>query len=471
MQLLFLILMGIPSCKKFVEINPPVTKLTEPSVFANEATATGAQLGIYLQMFSGTYQVPLYFSLSADELQNYSSDNSIYPYYINLLLPNSDALIWNTGYNYIYQANAVIEGLNTSTAIAAPIKKQLSGEAYFTRAFWYFYLLNSYGDLPLCTITDYKVNALLARSSKDVVYSQIINDLKNAQGLLNGNYVDQSDTTATTDRIRPNVAVGTALLARAYLYAGKYDSAELEATSVIEDPKYSLEPNLNNVFLANSNETIWQLETPFPDLQTMQSQIGQGYILTAVPSSGGYQNCTTISPQLLNSFEAGDQRMADWVGVYTDNSVTPAVNYYYPFKYQVHDNNNNPSNRTEYTMMLRLAEQYLIRSEARAQQGNTQGALDDLNVIRQRAGLGDYSGATDQASLLAAILHERQVELFTEWGHRWFDLKRTGNVNSVMSVGAPSKGAIWNANGYQQLFPIPQIEIQNDHNLTQNFGY
>jgi hypothetical protein len=69
-------------------------------------------------------------------------------------------------------------------------------------------------------------------------------------------------------------------------------------------------------------------------------------------------------------------------------------------------------------MVLRLAEQYLIRAEARAHQGNLTGAKDDLDKIRNRAGLEGIPITNTQA-MLDAIAHERQVELFTEWGHRW----------------------------------------------------
>ena len=95
-------------------------------------------------------------------------------------------------------------------------------------------------------------------------------------------------------------------------------------------------------------------------------------------------------------------------------------------------------------------------------------AAADLNVIRQRAGLTNTT-ATGQQAILNAILHERQVEFFTEWGHRWFDLKRTGNVNAVMSVVTPQKGGIWNANW--ALYPIPISEITLNPNLKQNPGY
>src|SRR5438552_17436425 len=114
-------------------------------------------------------------------------------------------------------------------------------------------------------------------------------------------------------------------------------------------------------------------------------------------------------------------------------------------------------------MYLRLAEQYLIRAEARTQENNISSAQTDLNVIRSRAGLGPVT-ASDKASLLAAILHERQVELFTEWGHRWFDIKRTGTVDATMTVVTSQKGGTWNTN--QQWYPIPQSELQNDVNLV-----
>jgi len=119
-------------------------------------------------------------------------------------------------------------------------------------------------------------------------------------------------------------------------------------------------------------------------------------------------------------------------------------------------------------MVLRLAEQYLIRAEARAQQNNVGGAQSDLNTIRTRAGLPNTT-ANDKTSLLAAIIHERQVELFSEWGHRWLDLKRSGNLDAMMAVVAPAKGATWSSNW--QWYPIPSYEIVQDPNLVQNPGY
>ncbi|HEY4197911.1 MAG TPA: RagB/SusD family nutrient uptake outer membrane protein, partial [Mucilaginibacter sp.] len=123
---------------------------------------------------------------------------------------------------------------------------------------------------------------------------------------------------------------------------------------------------------------------------------------------------------------------------------------------------------TEYVMVLRLGEQYLIRSEARAQQGNFTGAQADLDTIRQRAGLASTT-ASDKAGLLAAILHERQVELFTEWGHRWLDLKRTATINATMDTVCRQKGGTWDS--HWQLYPVSAYEIKTDPNLSQTPGY
>jgi hypothetical protein len=403
-----------------------------------------------------------------DELTNYSQTTFLIQYYIDGMAAINSPGPWQNAYNYIFQANAIINGLQNNTAISPTINQQLTGESKFIRAFWNFYLTNLYGNIPLVTGTNYAVNDVLSRSTRSQVYQQIIADIKDAQNLLNSNYVDATDTTVTTDRGRPTTWAATALLARVYLYTASYDSAEAQATAVINNTGlYSLCQDLNNVFLANSTEAIWQLDIPLPS--SINTPDGLNFILTSAPSTaaGAVGNSATISPQLLSAFDSGDNRETSWISVFTSSTI-PVTNYYFPYKYKVAES----SNITEYVMVLRLAEQYLIRAEANAQLGNTSGAISDLNIIRNRAGLGYYAGGSDQASILNAILHENQVEMFTEWGHRWFDLIRTGNASAVM--GSPgnvcqAKGASWNPNS--ELFPIPENEIKLDPNLTQNNGY
>ncbi len=114
---------------------------------------------------------------------------------------------------------------------------------------------------------------------------------------------------------------------------------------------------------------------------------------------------------------------------------------------------------TDPVYVLRIAEQYLIRAEARAQQGtNLSGALADLNAVRARAGVALATDAS-VSGLLLAIENERRVEFALE-PFRWFDLARTGRAVAVLNVPA-----------YELLFPIPTTEITLNPNLTQNTGY
>ena len=454
------------SCKKFVTVDAPVTQLVTVSVFNNDGTATAAQTVIYSSMFNdqSTFRIEYYTGVSGDELTDYGGYPNLYDNSLNAI---DDGPIvggnWTQSYNYIFKANLVIEGLQNSKGISPSVKQQLLGEAKFVRAFWYFYLVNLYGDVPLILSSDYKVNGTASRKPKEQIYQQMIIDLKDANMLLSSNYVDVNDTSVSTERVRPNKSAATALLARVYLYIGDWKNAEETSDSVINNSTlYKLDSNLNNVFLANSTETIWQLMAPPTSYYT---QDGGFFILHTAPTSSTYT--ISLSEQLLDAFEGGDKRKSNWI----DSISILGKTYYYPFKYKA---GTSSTTVTEYEMVIRLAEVYLIRAEARAQQGNitdlNNGALSDLNAIRNRAGLFNYAGATDKTSILTAILHERQVELFTEWGHRWFDLKRTNSIDSVMTVVTPQKsGLSWSS--IQQFYPIPLTDIQTDPNLKQTSGY
>jgi starch-binding outer membrane protein, SusD/RagB family len=337
--------------------------------------------------------------------------------------------------------------------VSPAVKKQLTGEAKFMRSFWYFYLVNIYGSVPLVTTTDYRINSTAPRASKEKLYEQIINDLVDAQAILSSNYVDASDTVITVDRIRPTKWAAMALLARVYLYNKEWRNAEIQSTNVISNSTmFDLVGDLNQVFLMNSPEAILQLQPATPGYNTNE---GAALILTSTPTT------VSLSREFLNSFESGDSRKAKWIDSISANGSV----FYFPFKYKIRIGDQI----SEYSMVLRLAEQYLIRAEARAQQGNILGAQEDLNIIRSRAGLPNTT-ASSQSDLIAAVQHERRAELFTEWGHRWFDLKRTNTVDNVMSVITPTKGGdAWKS--YQQYYPIPITDILANKSLTQTDGY
>jgi len=165
--------------------------------------------------------------------------------------------------------------------------------------------------------------------------------------------------------------------------------------------------------------------------------------------------------------EPADKRKT-WVRTVT----VSGKQYNSPYKYKL----NTSAPREEYNMVLRLAEQYCIRAEARAMLDQLPDAVNDLNTIRKRAGLADLTNITTQTRAIAAVEQERRIELFAEWGHRWFDLKRwpasrpthpnEKRIDEVMNALRP---ATWKTTAV--LWPIPSTEIIRNPSLTQNEGY
>ncbi len=441
------------ACKKFVSIPPPAGEVTTPALFATEASARSAIAGLYSNMMvanlsfvNGGFTV--YTGLSADEIYNSTTSATYDPFTGNNLLSTDfvvSSRFWTKGYELIYSTNACIEGLNRSSAIADSVKTKMLGELYFVRAYCHFNLLQVFGDIPLIVTTDYTVNAVLGRSRQEDVYLQIQDDLTKAVSLLPVTY-------ASTDRARPNRWAAKALQARVHLYKKEWALAEAAASEIISAGTYSLPSSLASVFLTNSGETIWQL---IPVLPTACTAEGNAFI----PASATVRPSFVIANGLLNAFEPGDQRKTQWVKTNTVSGIP----YAYPAKYKVASIAAGTA-KTECNILFRLAEIYLIRSEARAMQSNFTGSRSDINVIRNRAGLGN-TAAADQSALLAALEQERRVELFTEGGHRWFDLKRWGRTDAVL--GTLKTG--WQTT--DALYPVPYADMQANPQLVQNPGY
>lgn len=449
------ILLAFVGCEEFVEVDPPEISLVGETVFEDDVNASAAMAGLYSRMvessstvFTGLQSITLFSGLSSDEFINYSAVDIYVEFADNEILDNNGfiAAQWNSLYQFIYSSNSILEGVENSNGVTDSLANQFEGEAKFVRAWCYFYLTNFWGDVPLALSSDYEFNALLPRVPQTQVYDQIVRDLIDAQSLLD-------DEFSSSQRIRPTKAAATALLARVYLYREDWTNAESAASSLIDDGRFSLSSNLDDVFLTDSQEAIWQLQAVRSGFATFE---GTTFILTRTPRSSG----VSLRPEFLNSFEFGDLRESSWVGTLTAGSSE----FFYPFKYKQRflDENESPN---EFLTVLRLAEIYLIRAEARAQQNNINGAQEDINVIRARAGLA-VTSAVDRNSLLTAIQQERKVELFTEFGHRWLDLKRTEKATATLSPVKP---------GWQEtdvLWPIPLDEFLNNPNLgQQNLGY
>lgn len=441
------------SCKKFIDIDPPIDAIETDQVFGSDKLALEAMTGLYSKMMQTTFFYSnggstIYPALSSDEIQN-SIGNDYSPFYSNSIAPNNSYIndnFWGPLYSHIYQANLILEGIQESTALSLTNKSQIEGEARFIRAFCYFYLVNYFGDVPITTVSDYNINAKTSRSGIDDVYKLIESDLTAAVSLLTDDYRIQS-------RMSPNKETAKALLARVYLYEKKWDAAFQQANDIIKSGIYSLEPDVKDVFKLSSTETIWQLSPV----------IGNGFYNTVegsvfIPWDPSLMPDFIMSSTLFQAFENNDLRKISWL----DSSVVDTKAFYYPAKYKVKFSFD--AIIQEANIVFRLAEQYLIRAEALTHIEKTAEANIDLNTIRNRAGLNELS-ISNENELLTAIDNERRIELFAEWGHRWFDLKRTGQAAAILSVLKPK----WKSSA--ALYPIPFLQLQLNPSLTQNEGY
>ena len=439
------------NCESYIDVDLPDSQLIGETVFNDLGTAEAAVTNIYSELSNNILVcgnnkgISILLGSYADELQTYNTGISEFVFYQNNVtsLNSNVASLWDGSYKLIYAANAIIEGLDSSDAISEQDKSRLMGEVLFIRAFIHFYLVQIFDEIPYVTTTDYRANSTVSRMPLTDVYAAIITDLESAT-------ISLEDIGLTPFRLRPSKAAVNTLLARVHLYNSNWEAAEAAATSVVTSLGLDLETSLEEVFLKTSSGTIWQVMRNEEGLPTYEAQ---NFIFTLSPPPN-----RALSPYLIDAFEVGDLRKSLWTG-HVDNGSEV---WYYPYKYKQFE---PEAESREYSIIFRLEELYLIRAEARTHLGDIEGAQADVNKIRNRAALGNTTASTEQ-TLIDAILHERRIEFFSELGHRFFDLKRTDLINTMLTPVKPG----WNDT--DRLWPIPESELLlNPNLLPQNPGY
>jgi starch-binding outer membrane protein, SusD/RagB family len=428
------------SCKKILDVVPKDQVLDE-STITDQASAETALRGAYRSLadnnyYGRTFQFAIY--LQGGDLGWGDSRTVNLQFIQNDVRADNEEVqnVWSAIYKTINRANHVIAkvpGVN-DPVLKQEYRNQLLGEAHFIRALAYFDLARTWGGVQLkLTPTDDISNLPdVKRSSLDETYAQIIKDLETAEKYLPDN----------VNRVRATQKTVRALRARLHLYRQEWTLAENYASKVIGDPGFRLIKPYSSFFannVVNTQESI--LETAYSASNTNSHRSAW-----QPTENGGIRSWFPDDEfvKLVNDSTIGGNRKTliakakngQWYG-----------NLYY----------RRPA--TDPAYILRIAEQYLIRAEARANLGNTSGALQDLNSVRDRAGLPPSTAIT-QEEILLAIENERRFEFAFE-PHRWYDLVRTGRAQSVLGIKDKNKG----------LLPIPVKELLVDKNLNQNPGY
>jgi tetratricopeptide (TPR) repeat protein len=357
--------------------------------------------------------------------------------------------IWQTGYSLINRVNNILSAVDNGS-ITDPTfpanKDRIRGEALFIRGWMYFEIVRYFAQ-PWGFSTDNNHPGIIlrtkpttspagltqSRATVAAVYSQIINDLQQAEQLL--------PETNPSGAGRATKSAAAALLARVYFQQNDFTNAATAAGRVIGTGKFSLNADPLGPFRnGGTSEAIFEL------VSTTQQDASGALI-------GTFNQADNEPPYLLDPSSPLIPILFPSSGTSSDKRSKCFVSrdgQYYVSKYDVTE--------TKFIMnvpVIRYAEILLIRAEASASAGNSAQALADVNVVRQRAGLAALAGLSGNA-LLQAIQRERMIELAVE-GNRFHELKRLRqNIRSTP----------WNGN--QAIFKIPDVEVNANPNISQN---
>lgn len=459
--ILIIMTMFFMSCSKsFLELTPQQS-VSDLNALTNIGDLNSTVTGIYNEIsgspYYGRYML-LIPEVMADNVKQNSQANRIIDY-AQHVMNKSDvdaANLWTSMYRAINSANNIINSDIPVTAAIQADKDHIIGEAYALRGLIYFDMVRMYAQhytytsgashLGVPLILDFDPKRKPQRNTVKEVYEQVISDMTKATTLMKSASRSKNSNTLSSTSVK-------ALLARVYLYKEDWVNAEIMATAVIGS-SYSLVTNSNYAKLwstDNSTESIFEISMTTSDNRGSNSIAG----LYIKEIYGDY----LPSKDVVSLYNASDLRLSTFktdpllVGAYASLRVN---------KYPDIIGNDN-------VKVIRLAEIYLIRAEARAFLGtNVLGAQQDLDVVRKRAlPSAATTTATDQA-LKDEIMLERRLELCFE-GQRLWDLmrKKMGIVRTQCTSAKCSIPYGDNTN----VLPIPQFETDTNPNITQNPGY
>ncbi|HLR31812.1 MAG TPA: RagB/SusD family nutrient uptake outer membrane protein, partial [Fodinibius sp.] len=341
-------------------------------------------------------------------------------------------------------------------------------------ALFYFDLVRGFGGVPKIT---QHVNIDEARNtprtSADSIYTLILDDLEIAHSNL--------PAKGAIETGRATSGAAAALLGQVNVHRENYETA-LTYLDQVESMNYNLLDNFDDIYSLENEDHDEGIFT----LKYIENENGNTLPSTFIPYFGveGFaglgDQIADLSWDLHQEFKEEDSRKASTITEMWRNPASndsEPTNRPYPSKFLVPHNGRISSGLDIH--VIRYAEVLLLKAEALYYTGDTQGAVDYINMIRERAfGNADHNYTTaDIASedeFLDVLLLERQLELALE-NERWPDLVRTGRFIDELSEVEQTENLTvqLNVQEHHALFPIPQHEINEteDGVLEQNPGY
>ncbi|RXG21985.1 RagB/SusD family nutrient uptake outer membrane protein [Leeuwenhoekiella aequorea] len=369
--------------------------------------------------------------------------------------------MWTQWYKTIGRASQTIELTQEYTGQSAAPTQRVIAEAKFLRALNYFWLVRSFGDVPLQHID------LIDRAPASEVYAYIEQDLTEAIAAL-----PNKNEYSNLDVGRASKGSAQGLLAKVYLYQEKWQQAADMANNLITSGQYDLEPDYATVWRASSEngpESVFEIQArgEIPQHGVQQYSQTQG---ARGPSGWGW-GFNSPSQNLEDAFNAeGDVIRRDATIIFAGETlfdgreVSASVENPRYNEKAYSSANAGQSDGDKNVRILRFSEILLIRAEALNELGQSAAALVPLNRVRARVNLPAVT-TTDQTALRPLIWKERRLELAMEHD-RFYDLVRTGQAKTALA--ADGKTFI---EGKHELFPIPNDQLVQTPEMTQNPGW
>lgn len=472
----FLLLLSWSCNDDFLD-NPPLGVVNEDSFITSEEDAILATNAIYNTLriwFFHTGGFPIFDIMSDDAVKGSNPGDAIniLAYDNFTFTPDEGSVLryYTTLYQGIRRANTVIERVPGVADIDPELQERLVAEARFLRGYFYFNLVQAYGDVPLVTTTNPPLQ--LPKSAKEDIYQEVIfPDLEFAAQTL----PEKSDYAAESLG-RATRGAAKALLARIYLFRNDFVNAERFALEVIQSGEYSLDPDYIHTFSVDGefgSGSIFEIGAlPEENTDLGGNQFGNTQGIRGTPNRGwgfnrpSYDLITYLTTEDDPRLEGTVIFLGDTIDgtVIIGDSSTPDTTYtggsisqIETYNRKVYTPGSTAAESWGYNVrLIRYADVLLMAAEALNENGKSAEALIYLNRVRERARAEDAEAlpditTTNQAELRSIIYEERRRELALE-GLRFFDLVRTGRAAEVL-------GPLGFIEGKHETLPLPQSEI------------
>lgn len=452
----------VVSCEDELNLTP-ITQKAANSFFSNEAELESAVNGVYAQLqTSALYGLDLmgvgevsgedaFEEIAANDGGRFGQLDDFSTNAGNDLVGD----IWRESYRGIQRVNVVLNRIGDIQYSNPQLKTRQIAEVKFIRALLYFNMVRLYGDVPLVIEETQNPSDFFGqgRTAAAEVYAQIEKDLTEAI----------KDLPVAKSKGRPAQGAAQALLADVQMNRGNYAAAVTNLAAVVNSNTYSLVSSTAKIFgVANEGNSEVLFEVQFASGVNGNSEGSPA--ATQFRPSGTAANAKGHNlpfTGFVEMYDANDTRKKDYVGL---NSANP---FYFSTKYEVSATGVNDSGTDYY--VIRYADVLLKYAEALNEMNMTAEAVQYINAVRNRAGLGNTTAST-KAEISDAIEMERRFEFIGE-GHRWFDLKRTGKAIERMNQWFASSGKNVVIDQNDLILPVPQSQIDTDPSIQQNAGY